>query len=215
VDLIRSRTGQGNVAYLDGTGLLTARTCVAHAVHTDSADWDILKARETSVAHCPTSNMRLASGVCPVTDLRRAGVNVGLGSDGAACNNSLDPFREMRLACFLPRTRPAAEGLSAFEVLRMTTWDGARALHLSGPEGLIPGARADFAILDPETGWSLPDAWSEEPYGAIVYSMGPPNVFATVVDGIVRYSGGDPTVGGLKPGAEEVRAAVRSLKSRM
>ena len=203
------------MAYLDGAGLLTERTCLAHAVHTDAADWDILRGRGTSVAHCPTSNMRLASGVCPVNDLRRAGVNVALGSDGAACNNSLDPFREMRLASFLPRTRQAPEKLSAFEALRMATWGGARALHLPGPEGLLPGARADLAILDPEAGWSLPDGWSDEPYGAVVYSMSPSNVFATVVDGLVRYRAGDATVGGLKPTAAEVRAAVRSLKSRM
>lgn len=215
VDLVRRRTGQGNVAYLGGTGLLTERTCLAHAVHTDAADWDILRARGTSVAHCPTSNMRLASGVCPVLDLRRAGVNVALGSDGAACNNSLDPFREMRLACFLPRTRRTPEGLSAFEALRMATWHGGRALRLSGPEGLLPGARADLAILDPEAGWSLPDGWSDEPYGAIVYSMSPVNVFATVVDGLVRYRAGDSTVSGLKPSPAEVREAVRSLRSRM
>jgi 5-methylthioadenosine/S-adenosylhomocysteine deaminase len=215
VDLVRRRTGLGNVAYLDGTGLLTARTCLAHAIHTDAADWDILRARGTSVAHCPTSNMRLASGVCPVSDLRRAGVNVALGSDGAACNNSLDLLREMRLAGFLPRTRQTPEGLSAFEALQMATWGGARALDLPGPEGLLPGARADLTILDPEAAWSLPDDWSDEPYSAIVYSMSPANVFATVVDGLVRYRAGDPTVAGLKPSSAEVREAVRSLRSRM
>ncbi len=215
VDLVRRRTGLDNVAYLDGTGLLTERTCLAHAIHTGVADWGLLRARGASVAHCPTSNMRLSSGVCPVGDLRRAGVNVALGSDAAACNDSLDPFREMRLACFLPRTRQTPEKLPAFEVLRMATWDGRRALRLPGPEGFVPGARADLALLDPEAGWSLPHGWSDEPYGAIVYSMSPVNVFATVVDGRVRYRAGDPTVGGLKPSPAEVREAVRSLKSRM
>ena len=215
VDLVRRRTGMGNVAYLDSAGMLTARTCLAHAVHTSAEDWATLSERGTSVAHCPTSNMRLASGVCPVPDLRRAGVNVCLGSDGAACNNSLDPFREMRLAGVLPQTRALPERLSAFELLRMATWQGARALGLAGPEGLLPGGLADFVVLDPEAGWALPDDWSDEPYGAIVHAMGPANVDATVVDGVVRYRAGDPTVGGLKPGAEEVRAAVRSLRSRL
>jgi cytosine/adenosine deaminase-related metal-dependent hydrolase len=215
LDLVRRRTGLGNVAYLDRAGILTERTCLAHAIHTDPADWELLRARGTSVAHCPTSNMRLASGVCPVSDLRRARVRVCLGSDGAACNNSLDPFREMRLAAFLPQTRPAPERLPAFEVLRMATWEGARALHLPGPEGLVAGGRADLAILDPDAGWALPDAWSQEPYGAIVYSMGRGNVFATIVDGRVRYRAGDAAVGGLKPRPDEVRAAVRSLKSRV
>ena len=215
VDLVRRRTGLGNVAYLGRAGILTERTCLAHAIHTDAADWELLRTRGTSVAHCPTSNMRLASGVCPVADLRRAGVRVCLGSDGAACNNSLDPFREMRLACFLAQTRPEPERLPAFEALRMATWEGSRALGLPGPEGLVPGGRADLVILDPEREWALPDGWSEDPYGGIVYSMGRGNVWSTVVDGRVRYRAGDSTVGGLKPRPDEIRAAVRSLKSRM
>jgi 5-methylthioadenosine/S-adenosylhomocysteine deaminase len=215
IELVRRRTGMGNVAYLESVGLLTGRTCLAHAVHADRADREMLAARGVSVAHCPTSNMRLASGVCPVTDLARAGVNVALGSDGAACNNSLDPFREIRLAGYLPQTREPSERIPAFELLRMATWHGARALHLGGPEGIVAGARADLVLLDPEAGWALPDDWSKEPYGAIVHSMSPGNVFATIVDGIVRYRAGDPTVGGLKPSPAEVREAVKSLKSRM
>ena len=213
--LVRKRTGLGNVAYLEEVGLLTPATCLAHAVHTDAADWTILQSRRTTVVHCPSSNMRLFSGVCPVTDLARAGVRVALGSDGAACNNALDPFREMRLACALPQTRVPATKLSAFDALRMATVAGARALRLPGADGLAPGARADMAVLDPEAGWALPLDWSDHPAGAIVYSMGRENVFATVVDGIIRHRAGDPTVGGLKPTPEEVRAAVKRLRSRM
>jgi len=215
VALVRKRTGLGNVAYLNSVGLLTPATCLAHAVHTDAGDWRLLAARGTTIVHCPSSNMRLFSGVCPVTDLALAGVRVALGSDGAACNNSLDPFREMRLACSLPQTRNPAGRLSAFEALRMATREGARGLRLPGPEGLVPGGLADFAILDPEAAWALPDDWSEEPYGAIVYSMGRENVFATVVDGAVRYRAGDPTAFGLKPRPDEIRAAVLNLRSRM
>lgn len=215
IDLVRRRTGLGNVAYLAEVGLLTPRTCLAHAVHTDERDWQILAMQDTSVVHCPSSNMRLGSGVCPVSDLRRAGVRVALGSDGAACNNLLDPFREMRLASFLPQTRALPERLSAFDILRMTTWEGSQALQLPGEGGFTRGGRADLAILDPEAGWSLPHDWSEEPYGAIVYSMGRENVVATIVDGVVRYRASDPAVGGLKPRPEEIREAVRRLKSRM
>lgn len=209
------RTGLSNVRYLSEVGLLTPRTCVAHAIHTDEVDWSELAGRQTSVAHCPTSNLLLSSGVCPVPELRRAGVTVALGSDGAACNNSLDPFREMRLAASLPGARAIPETLAAFEVLRMATWEGARALGLAGAEGLVPGAPADFVVLDPEAAWSLPVEWAEEPYGAIVYSMGRENVAVTVVDGVVRHRASDLTVGGLKPKPDEVRKAVASLKSRM
>jgi cytosine/adenosine deaminase-related metal-dependent hydrolase len=121
----------------------------------------------------------------------------------------------MRLAAMLPRAREVLRGVSAFDALRMATWEGMRAIGLDGTEGLAAGARADFAILDPEAGWSLPDDWSEEPYGAIVFSMGPQNVHATVVDGVVRYRANDPTVGGLKPAVREIRDAVRKMRSRM
>ena len=215
VALVRQRAGVGNVEYLERVGLLTEATCLAHAVHTDAADWKILQARGTTVVHCPSSNMLLSSGVCPVAELERAGVRVALGSDGAACNNSLDPLREMRLACFLARTRVPAGRLTAFEALRMATISGARGLRLPGEDGLVPGGRADIALLDPEAGWALPTDWSDNPASAIVYSMGRENVFATVVGGIVRYRAGDPTVGGLKPAPEEVREAVRKLRSRM
>jgi len=213
--LVRKRSGMANLAYLDSVGLLTPSTCVAHAVQTDARDHRLLAERGTCVAHCPSSNLKLASGVAPVPELRRAGVRVALGSDGAACNNVLDPFREMRLAALLPRGRPRPVTISAFEVLRMATWEGARALGLRGPDGLVPSARADFAILDPREGWSLPDDWSAEPYGTIVYSMGRENVAATVVDGIVRYRREDPTVGALKPTAAEIRQAVDGMRKRM
>ena len=215
VALVRRRTGMGNLEYLDAVGLLTPRTCLAHVIHADDADRRTLAARGTAVAHCPSSNLRLHSGVCAVAELRREGVTVALGSDGAACNNLLDPFREMRLAAFLPQTRTPPQRLSAFEALRMATREGARALGLSGEPGLVADGRADLAILDPEAGWSIPYEWSEEPYGAIVFSMGRENVAATVVDGLVRYRASDPGVGGLRPAAGEVHAAVRSLRRRM
>ena len=213
--LVEKRTGLPNVEYLDSVGLLSPRTCVAHAVHTEGSDFRLLAERGTTVAHCPSSNLKLASGVCPVPEMRRAGVRVALGSDGAACNDRLDPFREMWLAALLPRTRPDAGPLSSFEVLRMATWEGAAALGLEGPEGFVPGARADLVVLDPDRGWSLPDDWSSEPYGSIVYSMGRENVAATIVDGVVRYRAGDETVGGIKPGAAEVRRAVAGMRKRM
>lgn len=213
-ELVERRTGMRNLEYLDAVGVLGPKTCVAHAVHVDERDWRLLADRRTAVAHCPASNLKLASGVSPVAELRRAGVRVALGSDGAACNNRLDPFREMRLAALLSRLRESGS-LSSYEVLRMATWDGAAALGLGGPEGLVPGARADFVVLDPDVGWSLPDDWSDEPFTAIVYSMGRENVAATVVDGIVRYRREDPSVRGLKPSPDEIREATRALRSRM
>jgi len=213
VELVRMRTGMGNIEYLEQMNLLTPRSCIAHGVLTGQRDWSVLAGRKTTIVHCPSSNMRLRSGVAPVSELKRAGVRVALGSDGAPCNDRLDPFTEMRLATFLPATRGGS--VSAFEALRMATVEGARALHLSDRIGLEPGGLCDLAILDPEAGWALPDPWNGEPYGAIVHAMGRENVSATIVDGVVRYRASDPTVGGLKPSPAEVRAAAAKLKSRM
>ena len=213
-DLVEERTGMRNLAYLDAVGLLGSKTCVAHAVHVDERDIRLLAERQTAVAHCPGSNLKLASGVCPVPELTRAGVRVAIGSDGAACNNLLDPFREMRLAALLPRVRRGGS-LSAYDVVRMATAEGRAALGLEGPEGVVEGTLADLVLLDPEAGWSLPDDWSREPWGTIVFSMGRENVAATVVDGVVRYRREDPSVAGIKPSPEEIREAVRVLRSRM
>jgi cytosine/adenosine deaminase-related metal-dependent hydrolase len=214
-ELVEKRTGMRNLEYLDAVGLLGRTTCLAHAVHTDERDFRLLAERHTAVAHCPGSNLKLASGVCPVPEMRRAGVRVALGSDGAACNNLLDPFREVRLAALLPRVRNGAGSLSARDVLRMATWDGRTALGFEGPQSLVEGASADLVLLDPEVGWTLPDDWSSDPSSAIVFSMGRENVVATVVDGVVRYRREDPTLGGLKPSPEEIREAVKALRSRM
>ena len=213
--LVRGRTGLENVDYLDAVGLLTASACVAHAVHTSDADWQLLARRGAAVVHCPASNAKLRSGICPVAPMRMAGVRVALGSDGAACNDRLDPFADMRLAAVLPGLRSRGERLSAFDVLRMATRDGARALGLPGGDDLQPGGRADLVLLDAEAGWALPEPSSGAPHAAVVHAMGRENVFATVVDGVVRYRAGDPTVGGLKPEPAEVRDAARRLRDRM
>ena len=213
--LVLERTGLENLAYLDAVGALTPRTCVAHAVQTGPAEWRLLAERRATVAHCPASNLRLASGVCPLPALRRAGVPTALGSDSAACNDRLDPFRDMRLAALLPRSRRPPEVLSAFDALRIATAQSAPALDLPGLDGLAPGGRADLVVLDPEAGWALPEGFDGEPYTDIVYSMGRENVRATVIDGVVRYRAEDATVGGLRPPAGEVRAAVRRLRVRM
>jgi cytosine/adenosine deaminase-related metal-dependent hydrolase len=214
IELVRLRSGRGNLRYLDDLGLLTPRAVIAHAVHAGPEDWSLLAERGASVAHCPGSNLRLSSGVCPVPDLRRCGVRVALGSDGAPSNDRLDLFREMRLAALLPVAR-GDPALPAFDVLRMATHEGAAALGLEGTTGLAVGSRADLVLLDPDVGYTLPGDWGEDPYASIVFSMGPANVAATVVDGVVRYRAKDPAVGGLKPPPDEVRTAAKVLRARM
>ena len=141
--------GLSPVGWLDSLGVLGGRTLAAHAVWISPADIATLAARHVGVAHNPESNMKLASGAAPVTDLRAAGVAVGLGTDGAASNNDLDMFEAMRQASFLQKLRTRdPRAISAREAVEMATIDGARALGLDPLIGsLEPGKRADLITV--------------------------------------------------------------------
>ncbi len=147
---IETATGRSPVAYLVETGLASERLVAAHGVHVDDAELAMLRETRTSVTHCPTSNLKLGAGVADVARLRGARITVGLGADGAACNNRLDGFEEARLASLLARTLHGQGTLTAGEALVMATRDGARALHIDGEVGTLEvGKRADVVVLDP------------------------------------------------------------------
>src|SRR5450759_1315936 len=211
VALVMTRTGKRSVTYLDDVGISGSHVVLAQVIHADARERALLAARGTTVAHCPSSNLKLASGICPVPEYRAQGIRVTLGADGAPCNDRLDPFTEMRLAALLPKVRPGAGVLSAWDVVRMATADGAAALGLEAGT-LETGRRADFVLLDPGSGFASPTAWSDDPYGPIVYSMDRSHVVATYVGGILCYRRGEPFP--LKPTAEEINAAVAALKRR-
>jgi 5-methylthioadenosine/S-adenosylhomocysteine deaminase len=149
-DDILAKYGNTPVKYLDSIGLLSNRTIAAHSVWLTADEIDIYKRRGVGAAHCPTSNMKLASGVAPIPAMLQADIAVGLGTDGPASNNDLNMWEEMDLAAKLhkltsndPKTLPAE---AAFE---MATIRGARALHLDNITGsLETGKRADIAIVD-------------------------------------------------------------------
>jgi 5-methylthioadenosine/S-adenosylhomocysteine deaminase len=121
-----------------------------HGVHLDDSEMELLARSGSHIAHCPTSNLKLASGIAPVADLLRHGVNVGLGTDGAASNNRLDLFGEMRLASLLAKGSSGdAAALPASQALRMATLNGARALGIADETGSIaPGKAADLCAVD-------------------------------------------------------------------
>jgi 5-methylthioadenosine/S-adenosylhomocysteine deaminase len=138
------------LARLDRLGLVSPSLAAVHMTQLAADEIDRIAEAGASVVHCPESNLKLASGFCPVARLREAGVNVALGTDGAASNNDLDMLGEMRTAALLakgvagdPRALPAAEAL------RMATLNGARALGLDGEVGsLVPGKAADIVAVD-------------------------------------------------------------------
>jgi len=135
---------------LDGLGAVSGRLVAAHGVHLTPAERDLLAERGAAVAHCPAANFKLASGFAPVADLRDRGVTVGLGTDGAASNNRLDLWSEMRLAALVGKVVAGrADALPAHTVLGMATRDAARALGIDHAVGsLSAGKLADLVAVD-------------------------------------------------------------------
>jgi cytosine/adenosine deaminase-related metal-dependent hydrolase len=137
-----------DVEALDAWGALGPRLVMAHCVWLSDAEIDLIAARGAHVAHCPSANLKLASGIAPVPELIARGVNVGIGTDGAACNNTLDAWHEARLAALVHRPRCGPAALDAATVLRMATIGGARALGLDARLGSLEvGKIADLQIV--------------------------------------------------------------------
>jgi 5-methylthioadenosine/S-adenosylhomocysteine deaminase len=148
VDPIVDREGERPLAWADGLGLLGSDTYVAHAVHVDAAEIDLLADRGTAVAHCPASNMKLASGMAPVQAMLDAGVTVGLGTDGAGTNNDLDMFDEMRDAAMVGKlAADDASAVDAATAVDLATAGSAAALALDSGR-IEAGGNADLAVVD-------------------------------------------------------------------
>jgi len=177
--------------YLDSIGFLGDDVVAAHGVHLTPEELKIFAAKKTGVAHCPESNQMLASGVAPVVEMIRAGVEVGLGTDGpAGSNNNLDMVEEMASAARLQKVmRTDPKAISAREVLRLATIGGAQALGLGDRIGTLErGKRADLAIIDLQQVRTQP-VYSVE--SAIVYAASGSSVVTTIVDGKILMRRGE------------------------
>ena len=208
----RRNGGARPVSLLASHGLLRARNARAHGVHLDDEEVATLAENPCGVVHCPGSNLKLGSGIADVPRLRKAGVPVGIGSDGAACNNRLDLLHDLRLAALLPEAGRGAGFLSPWEALEMATIEGARALGLEKSIGSIEvGKRADLAVLDLRAPWTVP---SPDLAAAIVYDADVRNVDTVICDGALLKDRGKV----LRIDREEVVArgleAWRSASSR-
>ena len=183
IAIVERQTGKRNIEYFEAIGLASERLCVAHCVWVDEREQDILRSRRVKVLHCPGSNLKLGSGIAPVAELRRRGVSVSLGADGAACNNRLDMFEEMRLAAVLQSVRQGPGALPARDAVWMATREGARALGLEADIGSVePGKRADLIVVGLDRPHLAP---GPDPYSTLVYAARGTDVRHTVVDGRV------------------------------
>ncbi len=180
VALVRELTGRDNVEHLDALGLTGSDVALAHCIHLTPSEVALLARTGTRVLHCPSSNLKLGSGVAPVPELLAAGVHVSLGADGAPCNNRLDMFTEMRLAALIQGPRVGPGVLSAQDVLTLATRRGAEALGLDDCGSLQVGHQADLVIASPDALTALP---SPDPVSAAVYALTPAAVRQVYVAG--------------------------------
>lgn len=182
VEVVRRLSGgHSNLEYLALTGLATPHLCAAHCVWVDEREQALMAERDVKVLHCPGSNLKLGSGIAPVTEMRAKGISVSLGADGAACNNRLDMFEEMRLAATLQAVRHAPGALTSRDALWMATREGARALGLDEEIGSIePGKRADLIMVERDRVHLAPDP---DPWSTLVYAARGTDVRMTMVDG--------------------------------
>ena len=180
---VRQRTGCGNIEAFDRYGMLHDRLCLAHCVWTSAHEQRLLRESQARVLHCPSSNLKLGSGIAPIWKLHEAGIPISLGADGAACNNNLDMFQEMRLAALLQKSLDGPEAMPAATVLEMATLGGARALGLDREIGSLEvGKRADVIMVNPRELHSTPHA---DPISSLVYSAQSSDVETCLVDGRV------------------------------
>lgn len=179
------------LARLERLGLLDPRLIAVHAVHLNADEIGLLAEHGCHVAHCPTSTMKLASGIPLVAEMLAAGVRVGLGTDGAASNNRLDLFHEIRHAALLAKAASGdATALDAHTALRMATLDGAAALGLDARIGsLATGKQADLCAISLDD-WTLQPCF--DPASHLVYTAGREHVTHVWTDGKLRISNGDP-----------------------
>jgi len=214
IAIVKQQTGsRTNIEYLAAVRLASPHLCAAHCVWVDEGDQQLLADHDIKVMHCPGSNLKLGSGIAPVPEMRARGITVSLGADGAACNNRLDMFDEMRLAATLQAMRQQPGALPAREVVWMATRAGARTLGLDREIGSLEvGKKADVIVVDRDRPHMAP---GPDPYSTLVYAARGSDVRVTIVDGRLLVDDFAPLRLDRREVAIEARAAARELAARV
>lgn len=186
---VRDVCGMDNLSYFESIGMVGNDTVLAHCVHVTDEGMGMLASTGTHVAHCPSSNLKLASGVALIPEMLERGINVGLASDGAPCSNTLDQFVQMRLAGLIQKPRLGPTAMPAQKVVELATVNGAKALGLEDEIGsLEEGKKADIAVIDCT---ALHLAPTENPYSMLAYSCRATDVRHVLTDGDFRVRDGE------------------------
>ena len=216
LEAVRKRCGMDNVEYFDALGILNSVTCLAHCIWLNDREVDLMAERQTRVLHCPSSNMKLGSGIAPIPRYLSRGIPVSLGADGAPCNNTLNMFQEMRLAALIQKPVHGPTAMPARTVLRLATMGGADALGLGKEIGsLEPGKRADILLLDLSRSWNTSPALSMDGLAvSIVHACGPENVRAVMANGEWIFRDGTHTTINVERAVQDARAELQALLNR-
>lgn len=205
IETVEEDTGMRNIHWLDEVGLTGEDVVLAHCVWTDEAEREVLAETGTHVTYCPSSNMKLASGIAPIWDYLDRGINVALGNDGPPCNNTLDPFTEMRQASLLqkvdqldPTTTPAED------IFEMATINGAKAAGFERLGALREGWRADIVGVRADGTRATP---LHDVLSYLVFAAHGDDVVFTMVDGEVLQDEGRVTVAD----ADAIRSEAREV----
>lgn len=181
---VRRRYGKENIEYFHSINSIDDHSVFAHCIHTSENEIQIMKQTQMRVSHCPSSNLKLASGIANIPLYLREGISVSLGADGAPCNNNLSALTEMRLAALIQKPIHGADKMDAKTVFKLATIEGAKALHLENEIGSIEiGKKADLVLLNLNSSINSYVETENSIYSDIVYSSGNQNVHSVIVEG--------------------------------
>lgn len=184
--------GGREVHYLNSMGVVGANLVLAHCVWLTPEEQALLANNGAHIAHCPSANLKLASGIAQIPEMMDKGINIALGADGAPCNNNLDAFTEMRLAALIHKPRHGPKAMPAERVLEMATLGGARAIGLESQIGsLESGKKADITLIRRKRIHAWPQV-GINPYAEIVYGHHQEDVDTVLIDGVVVLQAGRP-----------------------
>jgi 5-methylthioadenosine/S-adenosylhomocysteine deaminase len=187
------KNGRDEIEYFADQGVLATDLRLAHGVWITAGHLERVRSHRFSIVHCPSSNLKLGSGIADVLAIRRAGVPVGIGTDGAACSNQLDNFAEVRLAALLQKVKHGPDAFSGLDALRLATSEGARALGLQARTGTIEtGKAADLVVLAAAAD-GHPELWgaaAADPHDLVAFGASRGAVRHVVVDGQLLVENG-------------------------
>jgi len=183
IEIVERERGMRNVLYLDHIGMAAPNLILTHCIWLNDEEMDVLEKRDVKVAHCPTCNIKLSSGIAPIPEMLKRGITVSLGADGSPANNNLDVFQEMKMAALIQKPLHGPTIMPAKEVFKMATLGGARAMGLEQEIGSIEvGKKADLVMISLDEPHLNPVA-GVNPYSLLVYSARVSDVNLSMVDG--------------------------------